>query len=68
MRSSQCPQVKGRGKTRGTLKSKKGTRGTRKAKQEHMRGITGGQKMRTAKVHEMNNGGTTEALHRTENT
>ena len=49
MRSSQCPQVKGRGSVeelkKGKNKSKRGTRGTREAEQEHMRGTTGGQKM-----------------------
>ena len=32
-------------KSRGTLKSKRGTRNTLEAEQEHMRGTTGEQKM-----------------------
>ena len=42
-RSCQCPQVKGRGRVE-ELK-KRGTRGTREAEQEHMRGTTEGQNM-----------------------
>ena len=64
MRSSQCPQVKGRGRVEELKKSKRGTRGTREVEQEQE---TGGRRC-TAEVHEMNNRGTTEALHRTENT
>ena len=45
LRFSQCPQVKGRGRVEELEKSKRGTRGTREAEQEQMRGTTGGQKM-----------------------
>ena len=43
-----------------SISSKRGTRGTREAEQEHMRGATEGQKIY--------NRGTKEALHQTENT
>ena len=49
-------------------KNKRGKRCTREAEQEHMRGTKGGHIRCTAEVHEMNNRGTIEALHRTENT
>ena len=41
----QCPQAQGRGRLEELKKSLRGTRGTREAEQEHMRGTTGGQKM-----------------------
>ena len=43
--SSQCHQVKSRGRVQELKKGKRGTRGTRAAEQEHMRGTTEGQKM-----------------------
>ena len=45
LRSSQCPQVKVRGRVEELWKSKRGTRGSREAEEEHMIGTTGGQKM-----------------------
>ena len=42
MRSSECPQAKGRGRVEELKKSKRGTRGTREAEQEHMRGTNRG--------------------------
>ena len=45
LRSSQYPRMKGRGRIEGFKNSKRGTRGTKEAEQEHMRGATGGQKM-----------------------
>ena len=43
--SSQYPQAKGRGRVEELKMSKRGTRGTRGAEQEHMRGTIGEQKM-----------------------
>ena len=42
---SQYPQVRGRGRVEELQKSKRETRGTREAEQDHVRGTTGGQKM-----------------------
>ena len=58
--------MKVRGRVEELGKSKRGTRGTRKAKEEHMRGTTGDRRC-TAEVQEMNNRSITEALNRTEN-
>ena len=71
MRSSQCPQVKGRGRVEELKKSKRDTIGTKEAEQEHMRGKPGGQQMYsrgTKDEQQRHSGSTTEALHRTENT
>ena len=45
MRASQSPQVKSRRRVEELKKSMRGTRGTRDAEQEHIRGTTGVQKM-----------------------
>ena len=71
MRSSQCPQVKGRGRVEELKKSKRDTIGTKEAEQEHMRGKPGGQKMYsrgTKDEQQRYNRSTTEAPHQTENT
>ena len=44
LKSSQYPQMKGGGRVEELKKSKRGTRGTREAEQELMRGTTRGQK------------------------
>ena len=54
LRSSQCPQVQGRGREEELQKGKRGTGGTGEAEQRHMRGQLG--KIRcTSEVHKMNN-------------
>ena len=71
LRSSQCPQVQGRGREEELQKSKRGTGGKGEAEQGHMRGTTGENKMYsrgTQNEQQMYSGGTAEALHRTENT
>ena len=45
LRSSQFHQVKSRGSVEELKQRERGTRGTREAEQENMRGTTGGQKM-----------------------
>ena len=54
LRSSQCPQVQGRGREEELQKSKRGTGGTGEAEQGHMRGQQGKIGC-TAEVHKMNN-------------
>ena len=71
LRSSQCPQVQGRGREEELQKSKRGPGGTGEAEQRHLRGTTGENKMYsrgTQNEQQMYSGGTVEALHRTENT
>ena len=45
LRSSQCPQVKVRGRVEELKKSRRDTSGPREAEWEHTTGTTGGQKM-----------------------
>ena len=63
LRSSKYPQAKGRVRVEELKKSKRGTRGTIEAEQEHLRGTTGDRRC-TAEVPKMNNRGTTEVQQR----